>query len=187
MVTRKKKLVFVLVAFSILIAARESGYVDVHLTKVNYLSESKANLTKRFYEQNGEKKEERIDGSSTTTKSIADEYPFKASYSTNPEANIFSSFETQVKGNLGNEKTVQVNLKELRLGGLYWLPLYKTGTCDYSAWIKTIGDDGRVYQGQLDGEIEFTMLGTSSIAAMKSVVGEKVAKFIVDDAKKAAK
>jgi hypothetical protein len=70
--------------------------------------------------------------------------------------------------------SASVDLERLDMSGLYWLPLYKQGTCDFAASYHRHG----AVHGQVHGHIDCTVTGVCSAYTYRQIIGRLVAKEI---------
>jgi hypothetical protein len=74
------------------------------------------------------------------------------------------------------------SIKHVEMSGIYWMPLYKTGNYTYQVGVRSIGDTF-VKNGQVAGDLNFTVTGISSVVNLKDQLMESVAKAILKAAK----
>jgi hypothetical protein len=72
------------------------------------------------------------------------------------------------------QPAASVDLERLDISGLYWLPLYKQGTCDFAASYHLHG----TVHGQVHGHIDCTVTGVCSAYTYRQLIGQLVAKEI---------
>jgi hypothetical protein len=70
--------------------------------------------------------------------------------------------------------SASVALERVDISGLYWLPLYKQGTCDFAASYHLHG----TVHGQVHGHIHCTVTGVCSAYTYRQIIGRLVAKEI---------
>jgi len=70
--------------------------------------------------------------------------------------------------------SASVDLQKLDISGLYWLPFYKRGTCNFAASYSLHGTD----HGQVHGHIDCTVTGVCSAYTYRQIIGRLVAKEI---------
>jgi len=70
--------------------------------------------------------------------------------------------------------SASVDLERLDISGLYWLPLYKQGTCDFAASYRLHG----AVHGQVHGHIDCTVTGVCSAYTYRQIIGLLIANEI---------
>jgi hypothetical protein len=81
----------------------------------------------------------------------------------------------EIEQQLNKETQLSVQVKSVELAGLYWLPLYKSGTCAYRIYIQAVDQDSIAYTGELTGKTDFTFSGVCSVRNLKLAVADEIA------------
>lgn len=67
--------------------------------------------------------------------------------------------------------SASVDLEKVDISGLYWLPLYKPGTCDFAASYRLHA----AMHGQVHGRIDCTVTGVCSAYTYRQIIGRLIA------------
>jgi hypothetical protein len=85
---------------------------------------------------------------------------------------------------LQGDEEVLVSIQNVSLSGLYWVPLFKVGSCEYNFDIEAAGKHSKIYRGTVQGKIDFSIYGFSSVTEAKEMLSKKIAKFVIENVKK---
>lgn len=78
----------------------------------------------------------------------------------------------------GNPSLVRVAVTDLTVGGLYWLPLYKTGTCRFSATMSGATASSEQYKGTMSGNVDLNVIGFCSAYQFRQILGKDIGQKI---------
>lgn len=93
-----------------------------------------------------------------------------------PELSVDLAKEIQQQ--LRNDTKLNIQIQSIELEGLYWLPLYKSGSCSYRLTIQAIDQHSISYVGELNGKTDFSVVGISSVRGLKHSVADEIANRI---------
>lgn len=184
--TNRKKIWLVILALIILSVLRESGCVNLNYSVSKFNDQMQINLYSEFYEYKGEKQQSSAERKNGNYETNLTDNSWNLGFHTTAQTNIFTDFEEQLQKNLADNEQVKVEIQEVELSGLCWLPLYKSGSCKYQFYVEVVGEKSRFYRGTARGKIDFSVSGISSVTEVKEKLSKQIAKIAIENVKKDA-
>lgn len=167
---------------------RESGLVNFHYANSRYDNRMKINLHSDFYINDGEKQfPSSEDKTITSQQPIIAVMSWRTGFNSNSQTTILTSVEERAQQLLGDDESINIKIESIELSGLYWIPLYKSGSCRYAFNVEIIGANTKTYRGDGNGEIDFSSFGTISINELKENISEQIASDLVSILKRETK
>lgn len=183
-----KKIWISLLVLMAVIGLREGGYVIFHYADSRFNNRMQIKLhADYFVDKDGERLPSR------ETKKIDSQQPviavisWNVGSSTNPRENALTSIEERLKDVLAGDESLKVTIRSLQLDGLYWLPIYKSGSCRYTFDVEIVGANTRVYRGNGEGEMTFSTFGTMSVNEVKENLSNQIATDIASNLRRETK
>lgn len=175
---RKKKYLLVAALVVLLILAREGGFINWYLFHFNAESKTQTPLYGNQYIQSGEtstytENSKKLNSTFTTK---GKKYGAGFLFGGSPLA---VDIRDEIQNSLKKQTQLTASVEEITLNGFYWLPFFKSGSCQYRVHLQFVGKDSIVYTGVLDGITEFDFSGTCSIRTLKQTLGDEIATNIV--------
>ncbi|HMV82540.1 MAG TPA: hypothetical protein PLD20_30975 [Blastocatellia bacterium] len=186
--SNKKKVAFAILALILVSIVREKGYINWQVTRSKFQKQLHLNLTTTYYEDDDGKWQLMRQQNSGDEKENSNYTSWDLGLNLSPRGlpriDSFTDFEAQLIKELKEESKIQVNIEKVSLSGLYWVPLFKVGLCEYSFSIEAVGRDSKVYRGKAQGEVSFSIYGLSSVTEAKKTTSQNIAKLVIASVKK---
>ncbi|MBV9958202.1 MAG: hypothetical protein JO360_07265 [Acidobacteria bacterium] len=180
---RQRKFLLVAMSCLCLLLLREGGFFNWYWFTMSAQANSNVSVngSRNVTEENKVTQSETSKSAQTDNKMDFRSYGF----SINPgsDSALIVNLENEVAEGLKREPSLQLHLDQFNADGVYWLPLFKSGTCIYRVSVKAVGEDSTVYEGVLNGEIKFSFTGICSARQLKEVIGQDIVKEIVRSVK----
>jgi len=183
----KRTYIFITLLLAVLLL-RESGYLVLHWTHSDWNDRSDLNLIAEFRTAADDEK------ATLTRKTLTSSYDtdsqdkeWKASLTTSNPYNVFLEIEEQIVQNIEKDGRIKILVKEVHVDGSYWFPLFKGGSCSYQLFVQSAGQPPVLFSGTVDGRVEFTVVGFSSIADIKAKISRMVSKNAIENVLRAVK
>jgi len=180
----KKKILFAILALLLLTILREGGFVNLHYTHSKFNDKMQINLYSEFYEYEGEQQQLTAEQKNGDYESDVSDNSWKSGFHTTAPENIFTDFKEHLQENFKGNEGVSVKIQEIELSGLYWLPIYKSGSCTYQFYVEVVSRKSAVYRGTAQGKIVFSVSGISSVSEVKEKLSKHLAKLVIENIKK---
>jgi hypothetical protein len=176
----RKKIKFLILTLTILLLAREAGYIRLFLASSGFNNRIQTNLAAEFDYGNNALIGRKVTGD--FTKMTTDDFmSLHLEFRKLSRINLFTNISKQLKKDFEAKADVSVTVRNIDLAGLYWLPLYKTGFCEYNIDISALNSKSRVLNGTVKGKIDFYFVGISSITDLKEKLSERIAKDVIQN------
>src|SRR4028119_1285776 len=150
--TTQKRIAVAVIALLVVCLLRETGLLTLSL----YTSRSNSSMVSTAQKTGTGKPASKASG---TAVAVHVSRPVKYSVETkgDPVAGktIRQLLEKQTRG--GNPLLVRVTVTDLAVRGLYGLPLYKTGTCRFSATMSGTTVSSEQYKGTMSGNVDLNV------------------------------
>jgi hypothetical protein len=175
----KKKYLVVAVLAALLLLAREGGFVNGYLFRINADSKTQIPLYGNQYIRSGDRATytelSKVVDSTFNTKGNRYGLGFQM-FGASP---LVVDLQEEIQNNLKKQTQISANVEEVALTGLYWLPFFKSGSCKYRVSLQFVGKDSIVYTGVLDGVTDFDSSGICSMRTLKQTLGDEIATRVV--------
>lgn len=175
----KKKHLIVVALVALLLLAREGGFINWYLFHFNANSKTQTPLYGSQYIQSGDRftyteMSKNLD-STFTTKG----HNYGLGFQTSGGSPLVVDVQEEIQNNLKKWTQITASVEEATLTGLYWLPFFKSGNCQYRVRLQFVGKDSIVYTGVLNGVTDFDCSGVCSMRTFNEKLGGEIATRVV--------
>jgi hypothetical protein len=177
--TKQKRIAVAVITLLVVCFLRETGLLTLSL----YTSRSSSSMGSTALKTSTGKGASKGSGTSVVVQvSRPVQYSIEAKGDPVAGKTIRQLLEEQAGG--GNPLLVKVTVTDLTIRGLYWLPLYKTGTCRFSATMSGTTASAEQYKGTMSGTTDLNVIGFCSAYHFRQILGKDIGQKISKEVSK---